>query len=368
MKKLNLMFNKSNKEKDNKRNNEQERLATNVTEVNFKRNIDSINRENVENYLCKKLKSKRAYLNWYSDESLKLFEIACEDNIKLTRVQPHYSSYEVLEELVKNGGEKYELGLYYALVSSDLEKSIVTCSVKDIAKTKYYKPIGYALNRGEINKLTDNYMKPDKGVDLFLSKKPLLSIQLSDGYSIDYYGEEKVFIESRRKIYSNLLNLVRKSPRGITNVLIALLLTLSNNNITKKKKLNHLKMTPETFAQKYYEEYVNRNIKKDDPSFTSKILDKYVTEVPLILLCNDIESVLNTLNKNKTIELHEASAKDVAERYGLVEYFKNEEISDEVASKVMLDIAERIVCSKIPTKEDCYKLVNRYNKQRDKTL
>ena len=48
----------------------------------------------------------------------------------------------------------------------------------------------------------------DKDIDIFLSKRPMLSIQLSDGYSIDYYREEELFVESRRRVYKDLITFI----------------------------------------------------------------------------------------------------------------------------------------------------------------
>lgn len=336
----------------------------NVTLVNFKKNNKIIRFEDVKGYLCDRLRSKQAYLSWYSDESLSLFESALEDNIKLKRVLPHYTAYDVLEELVEVGGEKYELGLYYSLVSPDVEDSLIVYSAKEIAKMKYFKPIGYSLDRKEIDRLTKNYMKPDKDIDIFLSKRPMLSIQLSDGYSIDYYREEELFVESRRRVYKDLMTLARKSPRGVTNTIATLLLALSNNDLTKKCKIKHLKMTPEKFAQKYYDEFLARKSIDD----SSKILDRFVTEVPLVLVCKDIEDILKAIDEKELIELYETSVKDIVERYGLLTYFKSEDTNPEVISKVLLDIAERVVGRKIPTKETCFKLIDKYTKQRNKSL
>ena len=65
------------------------------------------------------------------------------------------------------------------------------------------------------------------------------------------------------------------------------------------------------------------------------------------------------------VELYETYVKDIAERYDLFEYFKNEKMDTENISKSLLEIAERVDGRNIPTKDTCYKIINKYSKRKN---
>ena len=361
MEKLRLFFRKDNK--DNKEENKINK-TNNVVKAKFNREDSLATKQDISDYIAKKLKVKKVYLSWYNKLSLELFETALNDGIELDKVAPHYDSYEVLEELINKGGERYELGLYYALASSDLEDLTMVYSASDVLRARYFHPISYSMDREELEKTTKEIVKPDKGVDVFLSKKPLLSIHLSDGYSLDYYKKENVFVESRKKIYKDLFELIKESPRGSYNIINLIILALARNDVTAKEKLTHSGITPRSYANKFYDAYINRKKVTDNLGYHSDLLDVYVSKVPLVLVCKDLLNCLNTI-KSSEVELYETSVKDIAERYDLFEYFKNEKMDTENISKALLEIAERVEGRNIPTKDTCYKIINKYSKRKN---